>query len=109
MELSKNKTFGLKVTVIDVTEIIGRDLAFSQRLYIPGDLPLLDPPRDAEWVPGSTDAGAQTYISEWTHSSPCLDNLWHIHVARFLPCTPINRVESFNLKWERYLLNMKEP
>lgn len=67
---------------MDVTEIIGRDMAFSQRLYILGDLPLLDPPHDAEWVPGSTDAGAQTYISERTASSPCLVNVWHIHVAR---------------------------
>ena len=85
-------------------------------LYILRDPSLLDdlPSHVAEWVQVAFMLGRKLIISEWKESSPPHVNLWHTHLARLaalerLSYRLINRMESFNLKWERYLSNMKEP
>ena len=100
----------------NVTKIIGRDMPFSQRLYILGDPSALDdlPSHVAEWVLVALMLGRKRIISEWKASSPPPVSLWHTLLGRLaalesLSYRLINRVESFNLKWERYLSNMKEP
>lgn len=58
----------------NVTKIIGRDMPFSQRLYILGDPSALDdlPSHVAEWVQVALMLGRKLIISEWKASSPPL-------------------------------------
>ena len=93
----------------NITQIIGCDIPFSQRLYILGDPALLEdlPSHNAEWVQTALMLGRKLIMSEWKAPSPPPVNLWHNQLGRLAALRSVSQ-SRFNENSESVNPEMRE-